>query len=168
VPISKKEIRWRWRWPCMMLTEDQYKHYSIGFTKKLTQARPMSSSVHMLLCTSGLCSESLINAMSSFVCFLARTLPGELLCLKSAKQYRHMLLTWHNKFELGFSHHVLGLKFHELHFTETFLFNIWSIIQQSLSSLWPMYCSMGWVLIEMSCFSRQINSGFLTFYAIKH
>jgi hypothetical protein len=69
VPTSKKEIRWRWRWLFMMHTKDQYKHYTIGSTKKLTQARPMSCSVHMLLCTSGL-YEPLINATSSFLCFL--------------------------------------------------------------------------------------------------
>ena len=60
VPIFKKSVRWRWRCLLLMRTKNQYKHYSIGFTKKLTQARPRSSSVLMLLCTSGLSNEPLI------------------------------------------------------------------------------------------------------------
>ena len=59
-PIFKKAVRWRWRWLLLMRTKNQYQHSSIGFTKKLTQARPRSSSVLMLLCTSGLSNEPLI------------------------------------------------------------------------------------------------------------
>jgi hypothetical protein len=74
VPTSKKEMRWKWIWLSQMLTEDQYRHCLIGFAKKLAQARPMSSTAHMLLCISGLYNHKLTSDLSFSVCLLYNNL----------------------------------------------------------------------------------------------